>query len=171
MFKAMIIKFFIKVFSFSINAKMMYSIVFMFIMLLKMFKSIKHVEFDTKHIIINRLIKSHKNVTKYLILSLNTKNWTRSLYIKFKKCLSKITRLSCDSTFCLIIVHDSQRFLFAMSLIKFILSNILTSRCTFCFFKCFNRACHTFRMFLLIVIFDSSDDIAKLSTINMTMKL
>jgi hypothetical protein len=123
-FKAMIIKFFIKVFSFSINAKMMYSIVFMFIMLLKMFKSIKHVEFDTKHIIINRLIKSHKNVTKYLIWSLNTKNWTRSLYIKFKKCLSKITRLSCDSTFCLIIVHDSQRFLFAMSLIKFIFTNV-----------------------------------------------
>jgi hypothetical protein len=117
------------------------------------------------------LIKSHKNVTKYLILSLNTRNWTRSFYIKFRECLSKITRLLCDSIFCIVIVHDSQKFLFEMSLIRFILSNILTSRRTFCFFRYSNRAYHTFRMSLLIVILDSFDDIAKLSTINVTMKL
>jgi hypothetical protein len=121
--------------------------------------------------IIDRLIKSHKNVTKYLILSLNIRNWTKSLHIKFKECLSKITKLLCNAIFYLIIIHDSQKYLFIMSLIKFIFFDILTSWRTFCSFRCFNRACHTFRMFLLIAILDLFDDIAKLSTINVTMKL
>jgi hypothetical protein len=101
----MIVKLVIEVFSSSIDAKTTYSIVFMLIMLLKVSENIKYVKFDTKHINIDRLIKSHKNVTKYLILSLNTKNWTRSLHIKFRECLSKITKLLCDSTFCLITMH------------------------------------------------------------------
>jgi hypothetical protein len=46
----MIVKFVIKILFSSIRAKTTYSIVFMLIMLLKMFENIKRVWFDTKHI-------------------------------------------------------------------------------------------------------------------------
>ncbi len=120
--------------------------------------------------IMNRLIKSHKNVKKYLTLSMNMKNWTRSLYIKFKKCLSKITKLLCDSIFCLITMHDLHKFLFATNLIKFISFDILTNRRTFYFFKCFNRAYHMFKIFWLIKK-SLTNDSTKLLTINVMMKL
>jgi hypothetical protein len=166
----MLVKFVIEVFFSSIRAKATYSIVFMFIMLLKVFKNIKRVWFDTKHVNYWSLNKSHKNVTKYLTLSLNTKNWTRSLHTRFKKCLSKITKLLCDLTFCLIMMHNSHEFLFAMNLIKFISFDILTNRRTFYFFKCFNRACHIFKIFLLIEK-SLTNDLTKLSTINVMIKL
>jgi hypothetical protein len=44
-------------------------------------------------------------------------------------------------------------------LIKFILFDILTSRCKFCFFRYFNQTCHMFKIFLLIAkIFDERFD-------------
>jgi hypothetical protein len=133
-------------------------------------------------------MKTHKKITKYLILLLHTKNWTRSLHIKFRKCLSRITKLLCDSIFCLITMYNSQKFLFIMNLIKFILFNILTNRHTFCSFKCFNDACHMFKISLLTARFDSMSDVltnhltndstnyltnvsTRLSTINVMMKL
>jgi hypothetical protein len=46
----MIVKLIAEILFFSIDAKTTYSIVLMLVMLLKVFESIKRVEFDTKHI-------------------------------------------------------------------------------------------------------------------------
>jgi hypothetical protein len=99
-------------------------------------------------------MKSHRNVTKYLILSFETKNSTRSFHIKFSECLSKITKFLCDSNFCLITMQNLHDFLCTTSLIKFMFFDIFINRRTFCFFKCFNRACQIFRIILLIENFD-----------------
>jgi hypothetical protein len=50
MFKAIIVKLVIEVFFFLIDAKMTHLIIFMLVMLLKMFENIKYVLFDMKHI-------------------------------------------------------------------------------------------------------------------------
>jgi hypothetical protein len=55
-------------------------------------------------------------------------------------------------------------------LIKFISFDILINRRIFCSFRCFNRACHMFRVSLLIEKSLTSDS-TKLSTINVMMNL
>jgi hypothetical protein len=46
----MIVEFIVEVFFSSIDAKMTNFVIFMLIMLLKMFENFKRVEFDTKHV-------------------------------------------------------------------------------------------------------------------------